>query len=68
MTILVFILDYFLEKVTTKSFKKSKRPYFGPFWALFPQIWVKMNFPGKKALSVFMYSNYLPSCKKSEKN
>ena len=25
-----------------------------------------MNFPGK-SLSVFRYSNYLPSCKKSEK-
>ena len=27
-----------------------------------------MNFPGKKhAVSGFKYSNYLPSCKKSEK-
>ena len=26
-----------------------------------------MNFPGKKALSVFKYSNYLTLCKKSEK-
>ena len=26
-----------------------------------------MNFPGKKPLSVFRYSNYLPSCQKSEK-
>ena len=27
-----------------------------------------MNFPGKRSLSVFKYSNYRPSCQKSEKN
>ena len=33
----------------TKFFKKSKKILFwGPFWALFAQIWAKMNFPGKK--------------------
>ena len=26
-----------------------------------------MNFPEKKPLSVFKYSNYLPSCQKSQK-
>ena len=35
--------------------------------AFFAQIWAKITFPGKKALSVFKYSNYLPSCQKSEK-
>ena len=35
--------------------------------AILAQIWAKINFPGKKALSVFKYSNYLPSCQKSEK-
>ena len=33
--------------------------------AFFAQIWAQMNFPGKKAQSVFKYSNYLPSCQKS---
>ena len=38
----------------TEFFKKSKKPY---FWAIFAQIWTKMNFPEKKrALSVFRYS------------
>ena len=43
---------------------KSKKTYFRAFFA---QIWTKITFPGKKALSVFKYSNYLPSCQKSEK-
>ena len=30
-------------------------------------IWANMNFPGKKALSVFKYSNYPPLYPKSEK-
>ena len=34
---------------------------------LFAQIWAKKNFSGKKSLSVFKYSNYQPSCQKSEK-
>ena len=70
--ILVFTLDYFQEKLMTRFFKKSKKLYFGamwPFWACghFAQIWAKMNFPRKKSLSVFKYSNYLSSCQKSEK-
>ena len=36
------------------------------FWALFDQIWTKMNFRRKRALSAFKYSNYLPLCQKSE--
>ena len=36
-------------------------------WALFPQIKAKVNFPEKKALSVFRYSNYQLPCQKSEK-
>ena len=67
---LVFTLDYYQEKLSTKFFKKSKKTL---FWgdvailAFFAQIWAKMNFPRKNPLSVFKYSNYLPSCKKSEK-
>ena len=67
ITILVFILDCFHEKQITKFFKKSKKPYFGAFWALCAQIWAKMNFSGKKVLPVFKYSSYLPSCWKPEK-
>ena len=33
----------------TKFFKQFKKPtILGPLWALFAQIWAKMNFPGKK--------------------
>ena len=46
ITILVFILDYFQEKIVTKYFKKSKKSYFGAIWA-------KMNFPGKKCFVSF---------------
>ena len=54
----------------TKVFKKIEQTV---FWgnvailAFFAQFWAQMNFPGKKAQSVFKYSNYLPSCQKSEK-
>ena len=40
--------DYFPEKLTTNFSKNEKRTIQGPFWALFAQIWTKMNFPGKK--------------------
>ena len=46
-TMLVFILDYFREKLMPK-FLYFKNPISGTFWALFAQIWAKMNFPGKK--------------------
>ena len=65
VTILVFILDYFQEKLTIKVFKKSKKPYFGGHFV--SQIWLKINFRGNRALSLFKYSNYLPWCQKSEK-
>ena len=53
-TILVFILDYFQEKLTWQNvLKNPKKPILGPFWALFVKIWAKMNFPGKKLSSVF---------------
>ena len=67
--ILVFTLDYFQEKLMTKFFKKSKKPFWGhvAILAFCAQIWAKMNFVGKTDLSVFKYSNYLSSCQKSEK-
>ena len=49
--ILVFTLDYFQEKLTTKFFKKSKKTLFCGlcgYFGLFNQIWAKMNFSGKK--------------------
>ena len=68
VTILVFILHYFQEKLITKFFKKIKKtPLLGLIRDLFAQIWAKMNFPGKRSLSDFKYSNYQPSCQKSEK-
>ena len=52
----------------TNFFKKDpKRTYFGAFWAIFTQIWAKMNFPGKKELSVFRNFNYLSLCQKLDK-
>ena len=55
----------------TKFFKKSQKPYFGPimgpFGPIMPKFGPKMNFPRKRALTVFQYSNYLSLCQKSEK-
>ena len=57
-TMLVSILDYFQEKLITKVF--SKKPYFGPYLFKFGQKWIFLEI-------FFRYSNYLPSCQKSEK-
>ena len=68
--ILVFTLDYFQEKLMTKFFKKSKKPYFRamwPFWPFLPKFGQKWIFLEKKFLSVFKCSSYLRSCPKSEK-
>ena len=51
----------------TNFFKKPKKTYFGVILGNFCPNLGKMNFPGKKALTVFKYSNYLPWWKKSEK-
>ena len=65
---LVFIFDYFQEKLTSQNCSKNpKSPILGRFRALFAQILAKMSFPGKRALSVFKYFNYLPLHQKSEK-
>ena len=53
-----------------KFFKKSKKTYFGPFWALFARIWAKMNFPGDKGSVCFQlisYSNYYIDIKNQKK-
>ena len=58
------------RKTNDKIFQKIQKTLFWGHEAIldfFAQIWAKMNFPRKKALSVFKYSNYLPLCNKSEK-
>ena len=53
-TILVFIIDYFQEKVTSQMFSENpKNPILGPFGALLSKLGLKMNFPGKRPPSVF---------------
>ena len=67
-TILAFILDYFQKRTLNKFLinftKYQKKDLLAQIWALFAQIWSKINFRGKKG---FKYSNYLVSCQKSEK-
>ena len=64
---IVWILDYFLEK--TKSFKKhTKKLFWGHFGSLLEWFWLKKDFFEKMVLSVFKYSNHLPSYKKIRKN
>ena len=67
ITILVLILHNFQEKIMRSFFKKSKKNYFRATLGPSFQIWVKLKTPGKKALSIFIYSNYFPSWKKLEK-
>ena len=68
-----FIIPFFLEILHFKEcfnfivWQQFRKLYFGAILGLFSQIWTKLNFPGKKGLSVFRYFNYLPSCKKSKK-
>ena len=65
-TILVFILDYFQEKLMTKFFKKSKQSNLGVISGPFCPNLGKNEFPWKKGLQ-FKYSNYLTSSQKLEK-
>ena len=62
--ILVFIIDYFQEKLMTNFFRRSKKTYceviLGPFC---PNL-LKNEFSWKNGLSVFKYFNQLPSCQK----
>ena len=54
--ILVSSLDYFQEKLMTKFYKKSKKPYFGamwPFWNFLPKFGQKWIFV-EKSLSQFL--------------
>ena len=68
ITILVFVLDCFHEKLMTKFFKKSKKNYLRAILGHFcPNLCKNELFLEKRALSVFKYSHFPPSCKKSEK-
>ena len=74
-----FIIHFFLEILQFKEscnligwqdFEFSKKKKNNLFWGRFGHFcpnMVKNKFPWKNALSVFRYSNYLPSCQKSEK-
>ena len=51
----------------TKFLEKSKKPYLRSFWALFAQIWAKMNFPRKKgsvSFYIFQLSTIVPKMRK----
>ena len=49
-----FHFRLFPRKTNDKIFLKiQKEPILGPFWALFTQIWPKMNFPAKKSSVTF---------------
>ena len=62
------ILDYFQEKSDDKIFKEiPKTSFWGHFGSFLPKFRQKRIFLGKRVLSVFKYSNYLPSHKKSKK-
>ena len=67
-TILISILDYFQEKLTTKFSKKPPKTlfwgHFGPFMPKFGQKWFFLE---KRTLPVFRSSNDLKSSQKSEK-
>ena len=70
ITILVFILDYFQNKLMTKFFKKSRK-LFGPSEAIFGSFcpsFDKNEFSWKKGPYQFLdIQSYLPSFKKSKK-
>ena len=46
-----------------KFWKNLEKTTLGPFWDLFAQIWVKMNFPGKMGsvgFQIFQSSTFVP--------
>ena len=64
---LVFILDYFQEKLTWQNFSKiTKNFIFRLFWALFGLIWAKINFPEKR-LCQFLNIPIIYHCVKNQK-
>ena len=65
VTILVFILDYFQEKLMTKIFRKSKTLFWGHFGSFMPKFG-QNEFSCKNGLSVLKCSNYLPLYQQSQ--
>ena len=67
--ILVFIIDYFQEKLTSQNFSKNpKNSILGPFEALLPKLGPKMNFLGKKgcvSFSIFEIPTIVPKIRKT---
>ena len=65
---LVFIIGYFQEKLTSQNFSKNpQNPILGPFGALLPKLGPKINFPGKKGSVSFSIFELSTLCQKSEK-
>lgn len=63
-----FSFKAFPRKTNDKIFRKIQRhPILRPFWSFLPKFGQKWMLLEKKAVSVFRYSNYLPSWPKSEK-
>ena len=57
--VLVFILDYFQEKLTWQNFSKNPKILFwGHSGPVLPKLWQKWILLEKRALSVFKYFNY----------
>ena len=65
--ILVFIIDYFQEKLMTNFFRRSKKTYCGVILGPFCPNLLKNKFSWKNGLSVFKYFNQLPSCQNHKK-
>ena len=69
ITILVLIIDYFREKLTSQNFPKyPKNPILGPFWALLTKLEPKINFPGVKgsvSFSIFKLPTTAPKIRKN---
>ena len=63
-----FHFRLFPRKTKDKIFQKIQKTlswgHFGPFLPILGQKWIFLE---KRTLSVFRYSDYLPSCRKSEK-
>ena len=69
ITILVFIIDYFQEKLTSQNFSKNhKNPILGTFWIFLPKLGPKMIFPRKKGRCQFFNIRITYHCAKNQKN
>ena len=66
VTILVFILDYFQEKIMTDFFKKKKKLFWGHFGLFCPNL-DKNKFSWKKGLSQFLNIPIIYHCAKNQK-